>query len=186
MNRILCGVDVSKDWLDAHVEPGGVACRFANDADGIAGLAGWCAAQAVELVVMQATGGYERQAFLLLWQLGQACAVANARNVRNFAEAMGYLERTDRIDAAAIAHFALAKGIVAEPPPTPRSQRLQALVARLGQVVGDLSVNKQRRSAARDAEMRHSLDEIIALLNAHKRRSQQGNRQTGRSGADRR
>ena len=36
MNRIICGVDVSKDWLDAHVWPGGAAARFANDAAGIA------------------------------------------------------------------------------------------------------------------------------------------------------
>lgn len=169
MNKIVCGVDVSKDWLDAHVEPCGVASRFANDAGGIADLASFCAGHGTELVAMEASGSYERQAFLLLWQLGQPCAIANARNVRGFAESMGWLEKTDRIDAMAIARFALAKRLAPTPPPSLQSQRLQALVARLGQVVGDLTVNKQRRSSARDDWMRDSIDEAIAFLNRHKR-----------------
>ena len=62
MNRIICGVDVSKDWLDAHVGPAGMTGRFGNDAAGIAELAAFCARQAVELVAMEASGGYERLA----------------------------------------------------------------------------------------------------------------------------
>ena len=38
MNEIICGVDVAKEWLDAHVEPGGASGRFGNDATGIAEL----------------------------------------------------------------------------------------------------------------------------------------------------
>ncbi|TIP00778.1 MAG: IS110 family transposase, partial [Mesorhizobium sp.] len=68
MNKIICGVDVSKGWLDAHVEPSGAAGRFRNDAAGIADLAAWCQGHDVELVVMEASGGYERLAFLLLWE----------------------------------------------------------------------------------------------------------------------
>lgn len=103
MNKTHCGIDISKDWLDAHIEPIGTANRFANDAAGIADLAAWCQANEVALVVMEASGGYERLAFLLLWEMGQPCGMANARSVRYFAEAMGYLEKTDRIDAAVIA-----------------------------------------------------------------------------------
>lgn len=170
MIRIICGVDISKNWLDAHVEPCGAVARFANEVQGITELAAFCAGHGVELTVMEASGGYERQAFVLLWQLGQPCALANARNVRGFAEAMGFLEKTDRIDAMVIARFALAKGMVALPPPSLQSQRLQALVARLGQVTEDLTINKQRRGAARDAEMCDSLCEAIAFLNRQKRR----------------
>ena len=89
--------------LDAHVEPGGAAQRFRNDAAGIAALGAFCRAEGAGLVVMEASGGYERLAFLLLWQAGQPCGLVNARNVRRFAEAMGALEKTDRIDAAMIA-----------------------------------------------------------------------------------
>jgi transposase len=170
VNKIICGVDVSKQWLDAHVAPCGAAQRFANDAQGIAELAGFCRKHDTGLLVMEASGGYERLAFLLLWELGQSCAMANARNVRRFAESMGWLEKTDKIDAAMIAHYAATKKLRPIAPPSSAQQRLAALVARLGQVTGDLTVNKQRRSAARDAETLASLDEVIALLKRQSRR----------------
>jgi transposase len=170
VNKTLCGIDISKDWLDAHIEPAGTASRFANDAAGIADLAAWCQANDVQLVVMEASGGYERLAFLLLWEMGQPCGMANARSVRYFAEAMGYLEKTDRIDAAVIARYGQVKRLQPTPPPSVAQQRLKALVARLSQVTGDLTIQKQRRSAARDAETIISLDEVIALLKRQSRR----------------
>ncbi|KUM23587.1 hypothetical protein AU467_33400 [Mesorhizobium loti] len=119
-------MDVSKEWLDAHVEPGGVAGRFRNDAAGMADLATWCRGHGVELAVMEASGGCERLAFLLLWELGLSCALVNARSVRRFAEAMGSLEKTDRIDAAMIARYAQAKRVQPTSPPGAAQQRLQA------------------------------------------------------------
>ena len=170
MNRIICGVDVSKDWLDAHIRPAGIFQRFGNDAGGIAGLADLCRAQDVKLVVMEASGGYERTALLLLWELGVACAIVNARHVRRFAEAMGFLEKTDRLDAGVIAHYAAVKSVAPTPPPRAAQARLSALVARLSQVTGDLVVQKQRRHTTQDADCRASLDEIIALLVRQSRR----------------
>jgi transposase len=170
VNKIICGVDVSKEWLDAHVEPGGLTGRFRNDAVGIADLAGLCRTAGVELVVMEASGSYERLPFLLLWEAGQPCGIVNARNVRHFAEAMGFLEKTDRIDAAIIARFGQVKWVKPTPPPSAAQLRLKALVGRLSQVTGDLTVNKQRRSTAVDAETLVSLDEVIALLKAQQRR----------------
>ena len=167
MNTTLCGIDISKDWLDAHIEPMGAANRFANDAAGIADLAAWCQNHDVELVIMEASGGYERLAFLLLWEMGQPCGMANARSVRYFAEAMGFLEKTDRIDAAVIARYGAVKRL--KPTPSAAQQRLKALVARLSQVGGDLTIQKQRKSTA-DAETIASLDEVIALLARQSRR----------------
>ena len=82
VNEIICGVDVSKDWLDAHVQPGGASGRFANDAQGIAELALFCRGHGAGLVAMEASGGCERSPFLLLWQEGLSCALVNARQVR--------------------------------------------------------------------------------------------------------
>ncbi len=169
MNEIICGVDVSKDWLDAHVEPGGAAQRFRNDAAGIAALGAFCRAEGAGLVVMEASGGYERLAFLLLWQAGQPCGLVNARNVRRFAEAMGALEKTDRIDAAMIARFGQARRAAPTPPPSPAQQHLRALVTRLSQVTDDLVANRQRKGAAADPEAVESLEEVIALLLAQRR-----------------
>jgi transposase len=164
VTKTICGVDVSKRRLDVHVVPSGTVGSFDNDVAGIDALAAFCRQQGVDLLVMEATGGFERAAFLLLWQAGIACGLTNPRSVRRYAEAMGILEKTDRIDAAVIARFAIAKGLQPTQPPTEAQQRLNALVARLRQVTDDLTVQKQRRSCAMSEEMRTSIDEVIALL----------------------
>jgi transposase len=163
-------VDVSKAALDAAIEPGGAFARFANDPAGLAELASFCRRHGVDLVAMEASGGYERRAFLGLWQSGLSCAVVNPLNVRRYAEALGILEKTDRIDAGVIARFAAARNISPTPLPSPAQQRLKALVTRLRQVTGDLTAQKQRRSSLLDnAEMLASLDEVIALLKRQSR-----------------
>jgi len=150
--------------------PGSVFRSFDNNAAGIAELAAFCRAHETNLVVMEATGGFERRAFLLLWEQGLPCAVANARHVRHYAEAMGALEKTDRIDATMIARFAQAKDLQPTPLPSQAQQRLKALVARLRQVTDDLTVQKQRRSSLLDnAEMLASIDEVVALLKRQSR-----------------
>jgi transposase len=168
--KIICGVDVSKARLDACIEPGGIFASVDNDAAGIAELAVFCRQHRVELVVMEATGGYERRAFLLLWEAGMPCGLTNPRSVRRYAEAMGLLEKTDRLDAGVIARFADAKNLQPTPAPTPAQQRLKALVARLRQVTDDLTVQKQRRASLLDnAEMLASIGEVITLLTRQSR-----------------
>jgi transposase len=168
--RIICGVDVSKNRLDVCIEPGSRGGSFRNDAAGIAELAEFCRSHAVELVVMEASGGYERRPFVGLWQEGVSCALTNPRSVRRYAEAMGFLEKTDRIDASVIARFAQAKNLAPTPLPSQAQQRLKALVARLRQVTDDLTVQKQRRASLIDnPEMLASLDEVIALLKRQSR-----------------
>jgi len=162
-------VDASKARLDACIEPGSIAESFDNDAAGIAALAAFCRRHQAQLVVMEASGGCERQAFLLLWEAGIACALTNPRSVRRYAQAMGVLEKTDRLDAGLIARFGLAKDIRPTPPPSPSQQRLKALVARLRQVTDDLTINKQRRAAIVDPEVLASLDQVIALLRRQSR-----------------
>jgi transposase len=170
VKKTICGVDVSKAKLDVCIEPGHRFANFDNDAAGIAELAKFCRENAAELVVMEASGGYERRAFVELWGHGISCALTNPRSVRRYAEAMGVLEKTDRIDASVIARFADAKNLAPTPLPSQAQQRLKALVARLRQVTGDLIVQKQRRSSMIDnAEMQASIDEIIALLKRQSR-----------------
>jgi len=160
--RELCGVDVSKAWLDAWVAD----CfkRFANSAAGIAALAAFCRDHGVTMVVMEASGGYEQVAYLALWAEGIPCALANPRAVRHFAEAMGYLEKTDRIDAEVIARFAIAKHLTAAPPPSVEQKKLSALATRLRQVTLDLANQKRRLHATREPCALASLHEAIAFF----------------------
>jgi transposase len=166
---IICGVDVSQASLDAWIEGAGHRC-FANTAEGVAELGVFCRAHGTELVAMEASGGIERPAFLALWQQGQPCAIANARSVRWFAEAMGYLEKTDRIDAMMIAGYAGTRKLVPTPPPSVDQQRLSALATRLRQVTRDLSVQKQRMHSTRDPMALESLKETIAFFTAQTRK----------------
>jgi transposase len=170
VKKTICGVDVSKAKLDVCIEPGHRFASFNNDTAGITELAAFCREHAVELVVMEASGGYERRAFLELWGQGVSCALTNPRSVRRYAEAMGILEKTDRIDASVIARFAHAKNLAPTALPSQAQQRLKALVARLRQVTDDLTVQKQRRASMLDnAEIQSSIDEVIALLKRQSR-----------------
>jgi transposase len=170
VKQTICGVDVSKARLDVCIEPGHRFASFDNDPEGIAKLAAFCREQAVTLVAMEASGGYERWVFAGLWEQGISCALTNPRSVRRYAEAMGILEKTDWIDSSVIARFALAKDLVPTPLPSQAQQRLRALVTRLRQVTDDLTVQKQRRASTFDnLEMRASIDEVIALLKRQSR-----------------
>jgi len=170
VKKTICGVDVSKAKLDICIEPGRRFASFDNDTTGIAELAAFCREHAVTLVVMEASGGYERRSFVQLWEEGISCALTNPRNVRRYAEAMGILEKTDRIDSSVIARFAEAKNLAPTPLPSPAQLRLKALVARLRQVTDDLTVQKQRRASLLDnPEVLASLDEVIALLKRQSR-----------------
>jgi transposase len=164
-------VDVSKAKLDVCIEPAHRLASFNNDTAGIAELAKFCREHKVDLVVMEASGGYERRVFIELWEQDISCALTNPRSVRRYAEAIGVLEKTDRLDASVIARFAQAKNLQPTPAPTPAQQRLKALVARLRQVTDDLTVQKQRRASVADnAEILASIDEVIALLKRQSRR----------------
>jgi transposase len=159
----ICGVDVSKDWLDSFIAPDHFQ-RFANDAEGIAALGDFVHRHGALLVVMESSGGIERTPYYLLWERCIACAIINPRSVRDFAKAMGYLEKTDRIDAQVIARYAGVKEIQPTPPPSQNQQRLSALTARMRQVVSDLTVNKQRLHSAFDDMARQGILTLIATL----------------------
>ena len=100
---------------------------------------------------------------------GLPCALTNPRTVRRFAEAMGRLEKTDRIDAEVIARHAEARRIRPTQPPSEQQQRLTALAARLRQVTGDLSVQKQRLHAVRDPGALASLKQAITFFTGQAR-----------------
>ena len=117
------GIDVSKDRLDVHLRPGGESFAVARD-----GKAAWSALRAA--VVMEATGGYETVVASALAAAQLPLAVVNPRQIRDFARATGKLAKTDRLDAAAIAHFAEAIRPPARPVPDAAAQALGELVAR--------------------------------------------------------
>ena len=102
------GIDVAKDRLDVHLRPSGESFAVARDGEALAQLVERLRTLAPLLVVMEATGGYETVVASTLAAAHLPLAVVNPRQIRDFARATGKLAKTDRLDAAAIAHFAEA------------------------------------------------------------------------------
>jgi len=164
VTRIICGVDVSSKKLDARVGREGRFARFDNNPEGVAALAGFCREQGVALVVMEATGGYEKKPFALLWSHGVKAALVNPPSVRRFAQAMGRSEKTDRIDSGMIAWFAEAKGVEPTPPATETQGRLAALVVRLSQLTDLRTAQNNQRRLVEDPAVCKVFDELMLVI----------------------
>ncbi len=166
MTRIICGVDIASSSLEARLGRQGALTSFANNSEGIAALAAFCHAHQVELVAMEATGGYERLAFAGLCEQALPVAILNPRAVRRFAESMGRLEKTDAIDAGMIAWYAEVK----QSPPlclAPASQQhLRALVTRLRQLTEIRTAQRNQRRLVTDPAVQASFAELLAVLAA--------------------
>lgn len=121
---VFVGIDVSKDRLDVHVRPLASGFSVANDAAGHAALIARLKPLRSKRVVLEATGGYERALWIALSEAGLVAAVVNPRQVREFARAAGRLAKTDRLDAAVLAHFAETFSPAGMRNPDPVADRL--------------------------------------------------------------
>jgi transposase len=161
---IICGVDIASQTLDARIGRDGEWRQFARTETGIGELVTFCKDNHITLVVMEATGGYERLPFSLLWAAEIPVAIVNPRSVRRFAEAMGRLEKTDRIDCAMIAWYAETKRIQASPPASATQQRLTALVLRLRQLTELQTQQKNQRRLVSDQDVQDSFTAVLQTI----------------------
>jgi transposase len=155
------GIDVAKRRLDVHLRPSGEGFTIDHDGEEVAALVARLATLEPTLVVLEATGGMEARLAAELAAAGLPVAVVNPRQVRAFARATGRLAKTDRLDAAAIAHFAEAVRPAARPLADEATRHLQALVARRRQLLEMLVAERNRRHAADPA--------LHACIDAHLR-----------------
>jgi transposase len=157
------GVDVSKPRLDIAVRPSGEQWSVGNDPVGLAQFVERLATGPCSLVVCEATGGLERALVAALSVAGVPVAVVNARQVRAFAQAIGRLAKTDRLDAAVLARFAEAVRPAPRPLPDPDRQGLEALVVRRRQLVEMRTMERNRRARV-EPRFRGQLEEHLAWL----------------------
>lgn len=129
------GIDVSKAFLDVAWRAPDRAARYANSRQGLDELTRTLTQQAPELVVLEATGGYEIAAVEALQAANLAVAVVNPRQVRDFARASGKLAKTDALDAQVLAWFGATMRPAALPPIDPSQNAIADLVARRRQVI---------------------------------------------------
>jgi transposase len=140
----IVGIDVAKAHLDLHLLPEGRSWRIAYEPAKLRQLIEQLLVLQVTLVVLEASGGYERVCADLLAEAGLPVAVVNPRQVRRFAGAMGTLAKTDSIDAAMIAQYGLRIRPQARHRPDPARSHLTALVLRRSQLVALRVAETQR------------------------------------------
>ena len=168
------GVDVAKATLEAGFSDKDATLAQANDEAGHAALLAHLAelranGATIGLIVLEATGGLELDVATALQLAGYAVVVVNPRQARDFARSMGYLAKTDRIDARVLAHMGqtllrrddLRKLI--KPLPDEHQRMLQALVTRRRQLLA-MRVAEQQRASGPDKRMRRSLNIVLKAL----------------------
>lgn len=158
------GIDVSKARLDVACRPTGVTFAVANDPDGIAALVARLQALDPTRIVLEATGGYELPLATALAAAGLPVVVVNPRQARAFAKAIGRLAKNDKIDAACLAHFAEVIRPQPRPLPTADVRALDALLARRRQLLGMLTMERNRLGTCQDARVRADLEAHLQWL----------------------
>jgi transposase len=160
---VFVGIDVHKRKLEMKVHERAEHGTFDNDAEGIAKLVAILDALAPTLVAVEASGGYERELVSAACAAGVPIAVANPTRVRHFARGIGVLAKTDRIDAAVIAHFTA----VARPPiktlQGDKQEYLAELVTRRRQMTQMLTAERNRLHTC-DPRLRPHIQEHVEWL----------------------
>jgi transposase len=142
------GIEVAKAQLDIAVRPTGDRWTVPNDEAGIASLVAQLQAVHPTLLVLEATGGYQRAVVAALAAAGLPVVVANPRQTRDVAKATGQLAKTDALDARALAHFADAVRPTPRPVPDAQTAALRALLTRRRQLVAMRTAESNRLGSA--------------------------------------
>jgi len=160
------GIDVSKDRLDVHVLPGAQAFAVARHGEGLSELVDRLRTLPAELVVLEATGGYETVVAAALAAAQLPLVVVNPRQIRDFARATGRLAKTDRLDAQIIARFAEAVRPAPRPVPEPDARAFGEMVARRRQLIEMIGAENNRRRHLTQKRVLDGLERVLTVLQA--------------------
>jgi transposase len=103
---VVAGVDVAKDKADGCIRALSQRRTFESTVQGRRQLISWVRKHKVTQVVMEASGGYEREWAKALREKGVEVRIVDPKRVRHFAQSAGRLAKNDNIDADTIAWFA--------------------------------------------------------------------------------
>jgi transposase len=158
------GIDVCKNWLDAHVVPQGCSLRVSNDPQGHRQLKRWLLKRDVRLIAIEATGKWHRQVHRSLHASGFEVAIVNPLRARLFAEAIGMLAKTDRLDARMLALLAETLSPQAKAPASQAVEALQELVAGRDSAVAEKTALENQLDAANTLFLRLQLKARIRRI----------------------
>lgn len=155
------GIDVAKHHLDAHLLPHDQQRRFDNTPQGIHQLIAFIQDAKPARIVVESTGGYERQLLYNALAKGLPVARVNPRPVRDFAKALGLLAKTDQIDARVLARFAQQVPPRLTILPSEQQQTLKELVTRRRQLVDQCTACRNQREHVTSPIVQQSIDRTI-------------------------
>ncbi|CDH21242.1 transposase [Xenorhabdus bovienii str. kraussei Quebec] len=170
MTKTICiGIDVAKASLEIALGAQGTVMTYPNTPEGHDELAATLTNYEIDLVVLEATGGYEVSVACVLQTIGLAVAIVNPRQARDFAKAMGNLAKTDKIDAQVLAQLALIlsqrtdRDKIVRILPSAQQRVLQAMIARRRQLVV-LSISERQRLGNCHPDIRESITLMISFI----------------------
>src|SRR4029077_16754700 len=135
-DKLIVGIDVSKDCLDLCASNGAGVERIANTREAVAA---WLERVAPGLIACQPTGGYERTLIAAARERGIAYLRVHPNDVVAFRKSRGIKAKTDAIDARLILAFVCDKAARAELRTSligdDRLQALETLEAELADAV---------------------------------------------------
>ena len=160
------GIDISKKTFDVHFTADGSDRRFEYDSENIEKAVAMFLDAGADLIVMEATGGYETELASRLQEAGLPVSVVNPKRVGDFAKAIGRTAKTDRIDARVIAMF----GATLEPPPSAivdeTSRKIKALTARKRPLKEIRTAEKNHAEHGRDEVVEQSILAVVSVIDA--------------------
>lgn len=158
------GIDISKARLDIHLRPGDEAYSVDRTGKGIAELTDRLGSFDVALVVMEATGGYENVVAAAIDAAKLPVVVVNPAQIRHFARALGFLAKTDAIDAKVIARFGEAAKPSSRPLADEATQLLADLIARRRQILAMSVAERQRLDRGGNQRIVQSIKRMVKAL----------------------
>jgi transposase len=168
-SEIYTGIDVSKDRLDVAVLGEKQVWQMENTKVGIQKLVHQMQTICPELIVVEATGGYQRSVVEALFHAGLSVAVVNPARVRQFARASGLLAKTDKLDAFVLAEFGRTMQPKRYEGKSEAEKQLSALLVRRKQLEEMLKA-EQNRLRTISPSVRGSVERIIAILKEEKKK----------------
>lgn len=168
-SKVYVGIDVSKDRLDIAVLGERPEKQVDNTQEGIEKLVEWMQEIEPELIVVEATGGYQRSAVDALFHAGLCVAMVNPTRVRQFARACGLLAKTDKLDAQVLAVFGERVQPKRYEGKSEAEKQLSALLVRRKQLEEMLKA-EQNRLRTLPQSVRSSAERIMAILKEEKKR----------------
>ena len=160
--RRIIGVDIAKEKIDIH-DLQQEKHRIVLAAD----YSKWVESLAQDkpdLIVMEASGGYQRDLVTLLAAAGIPFTVLNPRRVRDYAKSIGHFAKTDKIDARVIARYAEVNNLQPQPPPDASVAALRDLVARRRQLVEFHKAERNREQQARHPRVKKDIAATLKFL----------------------